>query len=169
MSQIKVNSIVPVNGLQSGANGGILQVVQTVKTDTFSHSATSLADITGLSATITPSSSSSKILVKTNIYFSIGTGNGTTTIMCNLVRGSTNIAQPSGSVTNTASIFSYIGGAYMVQRVMTFLDSPATTSATTYKLQIRGDNTNSSLKINRYSETSDYYGVSTLTLREVSA
>ena len=52
---------------------------------------------------------------------------------------------------------------------MTFLDSPSTTSATTYKLQIRGDNANSPLKINRYSETNDYYGVSTLTLMEVAA
>ena len=35
MSQIKVNSIVPTGGLPSGANGGIIQPIQTVKTDTF--------------------------------------------------------------------------------------------------------------------------------------
>tara|TARA_A100001015_G_C14917160_1_gene682815 strand:- start:139 stop:639 length:501 start_codon:yes stop_codon:yes gene_type:complete len=166
MSQLKVNSIIPVSGVPTGGGGGIIQVVQAVKDDTATFTTTSFTDITGLSASITPTSNSSKILVEAVIYVS---NNGNTTGIINLVRGSTNIAQPSGSVTNTASIFSYIGGAYMVQRVMTFLDSPATTSATTYKLQIRGDNTNSSLKINRYSETSDYYGVSTLTLREVSA
>ena len=170
MSQIKVNSIVPVNGLQSGANGGILQVVQTVKTDTFSHSATSLADITGLSATITPSSSSSKILVKTNIYFSIGTGNGTTTIMCNLVRGSTTIAQPTGtSASHQASLFSWSSSAYMQQRTVEFLDSPATTSATTYKVQVKADNTTSTIHVNRYYNSDNYRGISTLTLYEVTA
>ena len=148
-----------------GRSGNILQVVQAVKDDTATFTTTSFTDITGLSASITPTSSSNKILVKAFVYVS---NIGNTTGMINLVRGSTNIAQPSGSVTNTASIFSYIGVAHMVQRVMTFLDSPATTSATTYKLQIRGDNTNSPLKINRYSETNDYYGVSTLTLEEVA-
>ena len=147
------------------AKSSILQVVSATKTDRSSFASTSFADIPGLSASITPTSSSNKILVKAFVYVS---NIGNTTGMINLVRGSTNIAQPSGSVTNTASIFSYIGVAHMVQRVMTFLDSPSTTSATTYKLQIRGDNTNSPLKINRYSETNDYYGVSTLTLEEVA-
>ena len=57
MSQLKVNSIVPVGGLPSGANGGIIQVVQSVKTDTASHSV-SVGGISGdvMSATITPSS-----------------------------------------------------------------------------------------------------------------
>jgi hypothetical protein len=165
MSQLKVNSIVPAGGLPSGANGGIIQVVQAVKDDTATFTTTSFTDITGLSASITPSSNSNKILVEAFVYLSNA---GNTTGMINFVRGSTNIAQPSGSVTNTATIFSYIGGAYMVQRQMIFLDSPATTSETTYKLQIRGDNTNSPLKINRYSETNDFYGISTLTLKEVS-
>ena len=47
--------------------GNIIQVVQAVKTDTFTTSSTSFVDITGLSVTITPSSSSSKILVRTFI------------------------------------------------------------------------------------------------------
>ena len=50
MSQLKVNSIIPAGGLVSGSNGGIIQVVQTVKTDTFSKQSTAFADITGLSA-----------------------------------------------------------------------------------------------------------------------
>ena len=165
MSQLKVNSIIPVAGVPTGGGGGIIQVVQAVKDDTATFTTTSFTDITGLSASITPTSSSNKILVKAFVYVS---NIGNTTGMINLVRGSTNIAQPSGSVTNTASIFSDFGVAHMVQRVMTFLDSPATTSATSNKLQIRCDNTYSPLKINRYSETNDYYGVSTLTLEEVA-
>ena len=61
MSQLKVNSIVPVGGLPSGANGGIIQCVQTVKTDTTSQSLTGSSnffDISGMSVSITPSSNS---------------------------------------------------------------------------------------------------------------
>ena len=102
----------------NGGVGKILQVVQTVKTDAFSHNSTSLADITGLTATITPSSNSNKIFVSANLYFSIGTSGGSTTIMCNLVRGSTNIAQPNhGSANHQASLFSWSSGAYMQQRL----------------------------------------------------
>ena len=61
MSQLKVNSIVPVGGLTSGANGGIIQVVQTAKTDTASTTSNSLSDL--MTATITPSSNSNKILL----------------------------------------------------------------------------------------------------------
>ncbi len=117
MSQLKVNSIIPVAGVPTGGGGGIIQVVQAVKDDTATFTTTSFTDITGLSASITPTSSSSKILVEAFVYVS---NIGNTTGMINIVRGSTNIAQPSGSVTNTASIFSYIGVAHMVQRVMTF-------------------------------------------------
>ena len=113
MSQIKVNSIVPVGGLPSGSNGGIIQVVQTVKTDTFSHNSTSFADLTGLSATITPSSSSNKILCDMRIYISAGTSNGTSTAIFNLVRGSTNIAQPAGSNVHNATLHNWSNAAYM--------------------------------------------------------
>ena len=153
-----------------GATGKILQVVQTVKTDAFSYNSTSFGDITGLTATITPSSNSNKILVSTNMYFSIGTGSGTTTIMCNLVRGSTNIAQPNhGSANHQASLFSWSSGAYMQQRAVEFLDSPATTSATTYKVQIKGDNTAATIYLNRYYSSNNYRGISTITLMEVAA
>ena len=46
MSQLKVNSIVPAGGLPSGANGGIIQVVSTTKTDAFSTTSSSFTDIT---------------------------------------------------------------------------------------------------------------------------
>ena len=64
MSQLKVNSIVPAGGLPSGASGGIIQVVSTTKTDTFSETLTE-ANFTSaaISLTITPSSNSSKILL----------------------------------------------------------------------------------------------------------
>tara|TARA_X000001036_G_scaffold196315_1_gene184971 strand:+ start:1265 stop:1774 length:510 start_codon:yes stop_codon:yes gene_type:complete len=169
MSQLKVNSIVPVNGLPSGANGGIIQVVQTVKTDVFTHNSTSFADITGLSATITPSSNSSKILCDMRIYISLGTVSGSTTAIFNLVRGSTNIAQPAGSNVHNATLHNWSGTAYMSTPNMNFLDSPATTSATTYKVQVKGDGTAAIINVNKYYNSANYRGISTLTLYEVTA
>ena len=74
------------------ANGGkILQVQSTVKTDSFSSNSSSFVDITGLSVSITPSSTSSKILVFSNFSVSGDTWNSGRGIAFNLVRGSTNI------------------------------------------------------------------------------
>ena len=169
MSQLKVNSIVPVGGLPSGANGGIIQTIQTVKTDVFSHNSTSFTDLTGLSATITPSSSSSKILCDIRIYISLGSSSGTTTAIFNLVRGSTNIGQPDGSNVHNATLHNWSSDAYMSTPNMNFLDSPATTSATTYKVQVKGDGTAATIFVNKYYNSANYRGISTLTLYEVTA
>ena len=168
MSQLKVNSIIPAGGLVSGSNGGIIQVVQTVKTDTFSKQSTAFVDLTGLSATITPSSSSNKILVEARIYMSMGTSSGSTTAIFNFVRGSTNIAQPAGSNSHNATMHSWNNVAHMAAHGMIFLDSPATTSATTYKIQMGADGTAATLYLNRYYNSDNYRGISTLTLYEVS-
>ena len=145
--------------------GNIIQVVQAVKTDTASFQSTSFADITGLSASITPSSSSNKILVEATVYSSAGN----VVAIINFLRGSTNIGQPSGSVTHTGTFFEYNEHQGMVTNAMTFLDSPSTTSSTTYKLQIRGSNASFPIYINRYTGTNDYHGISTLTLKEIAA
>ena len=136
MSQLKVNSIVPVGGLSSGANGGIIQIVQAVKTDTFSYSSSSFGDITGLSATITPSSNSNKILVIVDLQ--VGSDNDSQAMFL-LKRGSTsiNFGDAAGS---RSQCFAEVGSGedYHQQSCSThFLDSPATTSATTYKVQMR--------------------------------
>ena len=47
MSQIKVNSIIPVAGVPTGGGGGIIQIKQAVKTDTFSHLNEAFADVRG--------------------------------------------------------------------------------------------------------------------------
>ena len=74
MSQLKVNSIVPVGGLSSGASGGIIQTVQTVNTDTTSTYSTTMVDCSGMAVTITPSSSSNKILV--TVIANVGAASG---------------------------------------------------------------------------------------------
>ena len=61
-SKLRVDSILPVNGAPTSGGGGIVQCVSTTKTDTFTTASTSFTDVTGLSATITPKFSTSKIL-----------------------------------------------------------------------------------------------------------
>ena len=122
----------------TGISGGkILQVVQTTKTDTFSTTTAipSFTTVTGVSATITPSATSSKILVMVNGGF----GNGSTNyaIAVNLLRDSTSIYQGDARGSSTrASAFAIAGGAGgCEQYAINYLDSPSTTSATTYYLQ----------------------------------
>ena len=174
MSQLKVNSIVPVGGLPSGANGGIIQVVQTVKTDTFSVTGNSFSDVTGLTVTITPSSNSNKILIIPSISLAARAGQrhgyrilrGSTAIGVGDSAGSrTQYTQQEGNMNTDAGIHSHS---------FLFLDSPATTSATTYKIQIRNENSTSSYftYINRSHADSDNdtYGrsASSITAFEVS-
>ena len=125
----------------TATSGKILQVVQAVKTDKFTTSSTSFVDITGLSVTITPSSSSSKILVRFHTHISNLNYLG----YVNLVRGSTSIIRGDAASTrprvSSGSAGYGDGGAATTSQYnatpasMEFLDSPNTTSATTYKLQ----------------------------------
>ena len=170
MSQLKVNSIVPSGGLSSGANGGIIQTIQTVKTDTFSTSSSSFTDITGLSVTISPSSNSNKILVIVDLM--VGSDNDSQCMFL-LKRGSTsiNFGDAAGSRSqNFAEVGS--GEDYHQQSCSThFLDSPATTSATTYKVQMRV--TGSTHFLNRSQSDSNNSNesrtTSSITVMEVSA
>ena len=176
MSQIKVNSIVPAGGLPSGANGGIIQTIQTVKTDTFSTTSASYTDVTGLSATITPSSSSNKILVKVSLGF-VSSHNTSAYPNFVLVRGSTQIGKgTTGTGNRTNASFAVItnlhGGYSGTAASFEFLDSPATTSATTYKLQMLSGYQNHTIYVNRmYNDDNETYttrAASTFTLMEVS-
>ena len=156
-------------GSTTGKNGPILQVIQAVKTDTASFNATAFADISGLSVSITPSSSSNKVLVDCRLYLSAGTSAGTSAAKLNFVRGSTTIAQPSGSTSHMATFYSWGSNNYMEPHAMNFLDSPSTTSATTYKIQIGADGTAAPILVNRYYSSDNYRGISTLTLMEIAA
>jgi hypothetical protein len=132
------NNIVTVpSGHTLYAPGHVIQVVQAVKTDTFSTSSTSFTDVTGLSATITPKSSSSKILVTGDFYF--GTTSGGFSAHAQLVRGSTPIyvgSTTSPAVSATSSVRPFTGAPFQ-RATPVFLDSPNTTTATTYKVQTR--------------------------------
>ena len=155
--------------------GNILQVVQTVKTDTFSASHGSTVDITGLSVSITPSSSSNKVLVTYDTNVSMANGSYHAHIF--LVRGSTKIflGDAEGSRTRASNFVisgnDGNGGIYYYPVHGEFLDSPATTSATTYKIQLLGQN--NTMYVNSTQYDSDASGVnrivSQITVKEVAA
>ena len=134
MSELRTNRIVPRDGLVSGASGGIIQTIQTVKTDAFSTNSQSFTDITGLSATITPTRSDSKILISYTLSVS---SNGFP--MFKLLRGSTDIFVGDAASNRVRCFFGgYMGGLHgglTLPVTGNFLDSPSTTSATTYKIQ----------------------------------
>jgi hypothetical protein len=112
--------------------GSVLQVIQTVKTDSFSTSSTTPVDITGMSVSITPKFSTSKILV----LCQASTGGDDRSPRVNLVRNSTSLMQPATLNATIGSDARSSGVRHAVAGTIQFLDSPATTSATTYKLQL---------------------------------
>ena len=159
------------------SNGKILQVVQTVKTDTASIASANtntFVDLPGMSVAITPSATSSKILVSFTV--SLGTSSGSLHI--NLVRGSTNIAVGDAAGSRLVSTINHRPastpyGLSTTPLSYTFLDSPSTTSATTYKLQgTMGATYSSTFYVNRStSDTNADYGArvtSTITVMEVA-
>jgi len=138
-------------------------VVQAVKTDTFSTSSTSFTDVTGLAVTITPSSDTSKVLV----IGQVSTGNpNNESVFVGLVRGSTNLMR-STTATNNAT-FAHVDSSNFTLRTQTFvfLDSPAADVATTYKVQMRVSAGTG--QINRRASDNSLGATSSITVIEVA-
>lgn len=140
----------------AGGGGKVLQVVNATTNTVVTNSTSTYADTT-LTATITPSSSSSKILVIA--LLNVQKGDANVYVQTRLVRNSTailNVATQTGFNNSTA-----------IQNVgtdgVTYLDSPATTSATTYKMQIASATNAASVTAQGGSSTSS------ITLMEIGA
>ena len=165
LTKINNNTLSAVTTLPSAiATGTVLQVVSTTKTDVFESTSTSYTDVTGLSVAITPSATSSKIFIQTNFLTSNGAGGRS--MFFNLLRGSTNIAQPNspGSTDCTLQLNTAASNATKIGTI-TFLDSPSTTSATTYKIQFKQDS--GTTFVGRRGD-SNQRSVSTMTLYEIA-
>jgi hypothetical protein len=122
----------------AAAGGGkVLQVVSTIKTDTFSTASTSLTDITGLSLTITPAAATSEVF----LLCTFGQIDASTSAVLSIagLRGSTviGLGDSAGSRTRVGGSVILPDGHRSQAEVWSFLDSPNTTSATTYKMQFR--------------------------------
>jgi hypothetical protein len=109
--------------------GKILQVIFATDNTVTSNSTTTYAD-TSLSATITPANSSNKVLVLVATVVEKNSGNQNNAVKYRLMRGATQI-QEMQYLAYTFTAITNVEGLSM-----TYLDSPATTSATTYKTQI---------------------------------
>ena len=151
--------------------GKVLQVVQTSKTDTFTTTSTSYTDITGMSVAITPSATSSKILVLVDLKFCIAGTLGMLTIL----RGSTQIYLGDAGSSRprvTQAIFSPDPNAHFSSSSC-FLDTPNTTDATTYKLQVKTMNSSNLLAVNRGQNDDDQTdrgrSASSITVIEIGA
>jgi hypothetical protein len=140
--------------------GKVLQVVNATTSTQVVSSSSTFAD-TGLTATITPTSATSKILVLAN-QTGCGKQNTNTSLLLRLLRDSTVISnfERLGAY-NNASTDNFIGSCSVC-----FLDSPATTSATTYKTQLASGASTSQA----YTQVSDgTASMSTITLMEIAA
>jgi hypothetical protein len=118
----------------TGVAGSVLQVQSTNLTTTVTSTSTSYADITGLSTTLTPANSANKVLVMVTLSLATDAANATG---FRLIRTSTSIGEGAAAGSRVTAIASdYVNFANPSQQVsFHFLDSPATTSSTTYKVQ----------------------------------
>jgi len=138
------------------AGGKVLQVINAVDTSETSTGSTSMQD-TGLTATITPSATSSKVLVSVGMNFGITGSSGG--VGSRLMRGSTSIRGASEKSDGHGAGESSYHEAWIA---FDYLDTPNTTSATTYKMQFKSNNGGTVF-------TSIDGNVSTITLMEIGA
>ena len=121
--------------------GSVLQVVSATKTDVFTTSSTSYVDVTGWTASITPSATANKILVTVTGYTSNSASNSFAYL--SLLRGSTEIylGDARGSATRaSADVSQQLAGnpeVWAKPTCIQFLDAPSSTSSVTYKLQLK--------------------------------
>ena len=170
MSELRTNRIVPRDGLVSGASGGIIQVVSNMQALGQINSPNNTNEFdTGLNCTITPTRSDSKVLVMTCQHCIVRSVDNFYHFLC---RGTTHIFMLEPFV-NEDSWTAYNAS-------VTFLDSPATTNAVTYKTTAQTPNNNSgqNLRYQYDNVTSDnstvhgeltgYGSRTTMTLFEIS-
>jgi len=140
----------------AGGGGKVLQVVFATYSTGVSNSTTTYTD-SGLTANITPSATSSKILVLTALSASKSNNNASNTMNVKLVRGSTDILTNMYCMyTNTT-----LNQRELINQI--YLDSPSTTSSTTYKVQFANDLAAAAVECQPNNTTS------TITLLEIGA
>jgi len=152
----------------SVANAGeVLQVQSNIKVDSFITSSSSFTDVTGLFASITPSSATNKVLVIATVNL---TSVSTSDSVVRLLRNSTVIGSgTSGSAQNGFGQFSSAYSLMQSTSTIAFFDSPATTSSVTYKVQVVQNGGSGQAQINKRGADSNFGTSSTVTLFEVKA
>jgi hypothetical protein len=159
----------PVTG--NGGLGKVLQCLQAVQPAVVTTTSGSLVDVTGLSQAITPSSSASKILILATVN---STADDTGSVF-QLMRDTTEIFKgdtgDSSETLGSLSVYGSCTNTYdMSHASVCFLDSPSTTSSTTFKLQWKAVSGTNRLNQNRRdSGASDTRTASSITVMEIGA
>ena len=154
--------------------GSVIQVVSTTKTDTFSTNSANYVQPTGLSASITPNSTSNKILAIVSMIMGFDHG-VTDRSYASIFRDGSNLSNPISPGDRRpmlAGVNSSIPDNSAIDVSMHFLDSPNTISNVTYDVRISTVNPDDTLYINRSANDGDSSsrprGVSTITLMEIA-
>ena len=153
-------------------NGTVLQVVSTTKTDTYTHSSgITFTNVTGLSASITPISTSHKVLVSAQV--SAGGNSGSIFLKITGGNSASFLGDAASNRTRIATAALPAVNTQQVNAFMMYLDSPATTSSTTYQVQIAAGDNVTTTYVNRTptdTDSSTYTrAASTITLMEIAA
>ena len=164
MSELRTNRIVPRDGLPSGSAGGIIQVVFSplATGSTVTVNSSSFVDV--MSASITPTRSDSKILVQVTSSPKTNGSSSNFQFGAQIQRDSTTIMYDNEYLQmNNGYAPNSFNGAYTV------LDSPASTSALTYKFRVKETVDGRELYFDSSTDnTGNYYNKHTMTLMEVS-
>ena len=135
ITRLNNNSITSITALPSGIDTGkVLQVVQGTKTDRFSLSASGWNQVTGLDVSITPSSTSSKILVRANMGWGMNSG---TTLMFRISRDTTDtifIGDNAGNRATATQRVSPSNTYWSFPVSLEYLDSPNSASSINYRI-----------------------------------
>lgn len=161
------------SGVPSAAKlpaGTVLQVVSTIKTNLFSYNGSGYQDVTGLSAVITPTSASSKILILASIVYA--TANTTYGTLCGLrVKRNSTLVGIGGEdfSSGTASVTAADNQSSYATVPIMFLDSPSSVSALTYQIQIAQRVGGSQTMYVNGAMSSGNTGSSSITVMEIAA
>ena len=176
MSELRTNRIVPRDGLPSGSVGGIIQIKSKHITDYFTTNSGTYVDVTGMSVSITPKFNTSKILVMVTLRTAMSEDDRWSAYI--LLRDSQILFDGTAEGSRTQCSMWHIpfvgtgtGNTFQNQN-MTFLDSPSSTSALTYKLQVKVQSGATAYVNRSMNDANADYGPrtsSSITVMEVSA
>ena len=180
MSTLKVNKIIPTAGVATGQGGGIVQTIIGETRTNVSHSLASGATTSSavLSAQITPTSTSSK--VKISGVITVALSNPSNSVFIKIYKGGSEISgasssESAGSRQTGGHASAYVDQSWQMATVpFCYIDSPSTTSATTYQIYLSHSSGGSlTVYVNRsYDNTNNSAYIQTgsfIVLEEVSA
>ena len=167
-SELRVDKIVPTDGVPTGGGGGIIQMKQTVvSVHTFNTTSTSKVDMTGMTVTLTNVQSGSKVYIITNMQL----GTADAGMAMRLFRGATEICEPASADGgyDGAMVCNIDNNNTQMPTAHTFLDTTPGTGTVTYKWQWRSSSGSQTIYLNSYvGGGTNWNSTSSITAMEVA-